>query len=108
MTKKEVKLPPRTISPKSKELKKKIKFCKNNHTCDYGWIVETVCNVSKAKRDRRGQYLGAILVAYFGLIVIVLGSMGLEWLAGIMVTTVITPIAVVFVIGKEPKSRDNH
>ena len=55
-------------------------------------------------QSKWGQIIGAVLAILFGVMTFVLGYTGHEWLAGVIGTTTIIGLSVIFVLHKVPQS----
>lgn len=62
-------------------------------TQKFGTELLSVMQRTAAEKGRREQYLGTIVIAFFGVIALILGLKGHEWLAGSIATTVVINIA---------------
>lgn len=62
---------------------------------------------TRVSTTKHGQYFAAGLSAFFGIIALVLGISGHDWLAGTICVTTIIGLATVFVLGKEPGTKSS-
>lgn len=68
--------------------------------------IETVMVDKSIKQAGRGQVMGFCLSAMFGVISLVLGLSGHEWLAGVLGTTTVVSLAIIFVLNQRPSKND--
>ncbi len=64
--------------------------------------VENAMISGALKQQTKGQVLGFILALLFGAASFILGLKGQTWLAGILGTSTVIGLAVVFVLNKQP------
>lgn len=75
---------------------------------DHRIANEKIIVSEETKQSTRGQILGFILAVFFGILALVLGLMGHEILAGIIVSGDIVSLAVIFVLNKVPELRKGN
>lgn len=63
---------------------------------------------SEISLSKSGQIIGFTLVLFFGTIALLLGLYGHDWLAGVVFTTTIIGVGIIFVLRKRPDSKNKE
>lgn len=63
---------------------------------------------SSVKQTSIGQIMGVCLSGMFGVISLVLGLYGHDWLAGVLGSSTVISLAVIFVLNQRPNSNKNN